>query len=349
MTKRLSMDNVPVYLGTDPEAFVFNKKTGKPVPAHRLGFPDKTTKRPVACGLIFRDGYALEFNLTTAFSCRGAMLNIVRNMYREITRQLAPEHELRTTPAVLVDISDFDDAPKDVLELGCDPSHNAYTDEETSVVVDPILHPYRYAGGHLHFSASELSFYARASLPDPWIYTQECRNRFVKLCDLYIGIPLTVIFNNPETFLRRRYYGRAGDYRFQRYGETGPGTGMYVYTGIEYRTPGPEVWNHPSLASMVFGVGKTLFTQMEDLWEKYPVGMEDFIQNAINTGEGAERFLQVLKDWYTPDIIMDIARRKLFSAFELPAIRYELHAGWYEWAVMNLTAGLAEGNVKFHV
>ena len=91
---------------------------------------------------------------------------------------------------------------------GCAPDYNVYTNKQNKY---PSMEEsnIRCAGGHIHVGSDRLA-------NDPII-----RDKFVKLCDLFIGAPLMAITapkHRPDT------YGKLGNYRPKSY-------------GVEYRTP----------------------------------------------------------------------------------------------------------------
>lgn len=286
-------------LGTDPEYFIVDAQ-GKPVPAHRF-FGDKHAKTKLGnYGEVFRDGYAMELNVT-AFTCRESMALYVMYAQSKIKSILASKGcRILASPAVHIDLeNDMKDAPADVLTFGCDPSWDAYTGEVKTPSIDAMNHEWRYAGGHMHISQMYIA--AKKSMAHPawgWMLKADEARKFIRMCDLYIGLPLTAIFESDECYRRRQYYGQAGEFRFQEYGKEVNG-GNPTYVGLEYRTPGPEIFNDVPVSSMVFGAMRILAHQFAAMSQKWDASAEPAIQAAINTGKDLRYLLKELPTWYT--------------------------------------------------
>ena len=281
-------------LGTDPEFFVLDTDR-RPVPAFKF-FPGKEEKRQVAPDyssrvLAFRDGYAVEINIPPA-SCRENLTLSMLQGLKGTLKCLPMGYTLSSLPAVPIRLpEDLDGAPEDVRTFGCDPSWNAYTGDCLTVPLDASEHPWRYAGGHMHLSIPTGYKGYTGFDAYQWIFNAESIMLFVRMLDLYLGVPLTLWFAKEETFRRREYYGKAGEFRFQEYMKA-PATGLPAYVGVEYRTPGPEVWNAPPVASFAFGVMRSVAENFDYLRSKWDAGMEEAIRHAVNTGEGARALLR---------------------------------------------------------
>lgn len=295
--------------GTDPELFLVDGR-GRPVPAHRI-LPSKADSRPSdhpAGFKLYRDGWAAEINVPP-FQCRETLAWAVSSALRRL-EHLAAQHGLRirTSPAVRIDLREMrqPDVPDDVLLFGCEPSLDAYSRESKLVPLNAMTHPWRYAGGHLHLG------WDKAAKPS-WF--PERAHQFIKWCDLFIGLPLTIWFHRPAQYRRRRYYGQAGEFRLQKYDDR--------HVGVEYRTPGPEIFNHPAVASLALGLMRHLATSLEEgglkAWDR---GIEDDLRGAINEGHlpTAQRLLTDLAGWYDRDAVLKIAEhRPRFFPLDRPA------------------------------
>jgi hypothetical protein len=231
-------------------------------------------------------------------------IDLIRHI---LTKHGKPGWVLSSQPAHLVDLSEIAKAPKDVRNFGCDPSFDAYKGGEPKYsMVDGGTHNIRYAGGHMHFSVfdaplyeSEFGFSAFPELVHllhPPNYPQ-----LVKWLDLKVGLPLSFIFGDEHEFQRRKVYGQAGEFRPQTYPWVGitkwddgysgvPKTAHHILKGLEYRVPGPQMYNHPAILHAAFGTARnTLEKCMSWRWDP---AIEDDLQGAINTGEGALALLE---------------------------------------------------------
>lgn len=291
-------------LGNDPEFFIFNNEN-KPVPAWKFFPPQKEkvaalTAEGDASAWYFRDGYAVEIN-TVPGTCREQMTYRVHKALRAIIEKLPPGYTLKTLATIRISEHDLKEAPPDGQVFGCKPSINAYTGKESVVDLDAMSHPFRYAGGHMHHS------YRAPYLRDGAFNTRDTKLMFVKLCDLFIGLPFTYLYSSKDEKLRRKYYGRAGECRLPTYSGS--------YHGVEYRVPSPKLWNNHCLASMFFGVMRSIVAQYEKLSAQYDPKWEKPIQDAINNCCVPLSMIQTVSGFYTPALIDRLKRDKSFSKF----------------------------------
>lgn len=278
-------------VGVDPEMFLVGKN-GRAVPAHTL-FPEKSKREQVGrCSSYYRDGYAVEFNITYGQTCRETLITY---LYEAISAAAytANKRGLRliSVPAVRVNLSELVEAPTDVQVFGCKPSVNAYTKLSSIPDIEAMAHPFRYAGGHLHFSFP-LAFRSNELLDKHhcWILDPENVFLFVKMMDLFVGVPMTYIEANPLNFLRRENYGKAGEFRFQHYSSTNHYNLGAV--GIEYRTLSPFWLRQPGLLSFALGMGREIFNNFHSYAKKWDSSLEPKIRKAIDTGIGLRGLLQ---------------------------------------------------------
>lgn len=260
-------------LGADPEFAL--RKYGRWISPHRR-FPTIHDKIQHSRGQLFRDGFSVELNPEASF-CREALVYSVRQLLREAKTRgrasLRAPHYIRLGPHTLRH------APPDMFQAGCEPALSAYHEELVTPEVDYATHPFRYFGGHMHLAYPKSS---GAPFHDP-----ELGRALIQLCDRYLGVPLTYIWGCPGMFQRRQIYGRAGEFRFQSYGRTDT-------VGIEYRTPGPEIWWTSWSASLAFGIFRDLARHFPMYHRRHSRATQTellAIQNAINTGEDIGRFL----------------------------------------------------------
>ncbi len=266
-----------IYLGADPE-FVVVDSQGKPVPAHRVKIPDRETFKQLG-GPCFRDGFGAEFNPAPS-DCIGLLMNQVRATVRQMERELPPDYSLRAPSAVRVDPEEvLSDAPGDVQQVGCNPSFNIYEPWglPMSAPWTPQSNPLRMFAGHVHFCTGT--------------HARETVEVQVRALDFLMGVPLAFIFQDEsEIFERRVFYGRAGEYRLQTY--------THGQIGLEYRTPGAELWRHPAVCALLINLGRQAVLRPNDILaqaEKHTgmsgAELDAVVQRAINTGQGLEHLL----------------------------------------------------------
>lgn len=292
--------------GSDPEFFIVNSD-GRPIPAHKI-FPPKDAPLIYEYSKIFRDGYVVELNIEPR-SCRQEFAGRVVSTLREVQRLLTPYNcTLRAVPSMRIAAEDLKGAPDDVLLFGCDPSRDAYTGKDKSVELNGLTHLFRYAGGHLHYSAETT-----------WIKDRASCDLCVRMLDLYLGVPFTFLFHDFDEFRRRKYYGQAGEYRLQKYPNG--------FRGIEYRVLSPRVMNHPILLSLCNGILRYVISNFMPLQKTWDSRIETKVQRAINTGFGLEDLLSTLNRFYTPELLR-LASGK-FIAFEFT--NRDPYESWGAW------------------
>lgn len=314
-----------VVFGADPE-FTFFDKNENPVPAHRLGFKDKHNKQEIGFyATAHRDGTNLEVNFKEASSCRAHMSMFLQHGLQDVEKALPEGIKVRAKAAYQVDLDDLmSDAPEDVRYFGCDPAFDSYTGKAMVITVDAQSHPWRYAGGHMHFG-TRIKIQGSDRIPAHNVLQEPSKYpRLGQLMDWLIGIPQTCIWNGAEQFERRKYYGRAGEFRPQRYNE--------YFMGFEYRTPPPDMWNHHTMVTLFYGVGKWIIDNFEALDKQYNPKWGPEIAKAINEGKDPEKFLTTVPELYDPDAILALRGIPGIYQWSIPSLAHDPHTGWTEYA-----------------
>lgn len=187
-------------LGADPEVFL-QDVSGKPISVigyinadkwHPLQIPD------MAKGFTLQeDNVALEYGIPPAATKEEFRSHIRAVMLK--SKEWLPNLEFSTLSCMIF--------PEDQMQhpmahvFGCEPDYNAWS----LAVNHPPQPPHKFmrsAGGHVH------------------IETQLPSTNIVRACDLFLGVPSTLMDNGEQ---RKRLYGKAGAHRVKPY-------------GVEYRT-----------------------------------------------------------------------------------------------------------------
>lgn len=266
-------------LGQDTEYFLWDTEKDQFVPSWTYLPKEKTY---LIKGLhAFRDGFAVEIN-TGPQSCRAYLWEDQRTALYYTRHVFSIPNHIKFINDPLVRIDHLMDAqeewPEDCRILGCNPTRDAYTGTQKVIKRDPLSIPFRTSGAHMHISD--------ANLPVPVLTVPKAQSDFIKLCDLFIGLPLTVLFGDDLEFERRTLYGTAGEYRPQNYGS---------YKGIEYRTPSTRLYCHPAVMGLAFGMLRGLVAKhFFELVDKWNPAIEPHLQKAINTGQGAVEMMEEL-------------------------------------------------------
>lgn len=268
-------------IGQDTEYFLWDTKKQQVYPSWKH-FPQKkkalkATYEAFPLGhwsgrdaYLYRDGLAVEVN-SGPVTCRAWLWEDQKLTLQKLRPAELPQKVIYTTrPVVEVNEALRASFPKDVAQLGCSPTMDAYTGRQKIIKVDPRTLPFRSIGAHLHISFTQ-------QLHPAW------HQPFIKLADLLLGLPFTYIFADELEFKRRTLYGAAGEYRIQR-----------SYGGIEYRVLSPRLYNHPAIMGLFTGIWKHLLgSRALALWSYWDSAWEVPLQLAINTGEGLEELLPI--------------------------------------------------------
>jgi len=308
-------------IGTDPEFFILDEG-GRSVPAH-MRLPPKASPLSVASKgekkgafSFFRDGYAAEVNVPPAAKRADLIWSMQAAIDALRTFVLKEGERLTTSPGVEVTWEKMGDAPQDVLEVGCDPSEDAYTGLKKFPSLDPSSAKERFGGGHMHFSCTKTP---KGEPSEDWAKPGTIPG-VVKLLDLYLGLPLTFFFPSVSGFHRRLFYGQAGEFRFQDYGDA---------VGLEYRVPTPEIWGHSAIASWAFDTAEGVLARSAFLERQWDEAIEDDLRGAINTGQGVEDVLTALHGKF--DIPLLRSLREVFQPIALSPLDMSPLVGWREY------------------
>ena len=246
-------------VGTDPEIFAF--KAGKLLPAFEF-LPSKD--KPVVTSLTsaYWDGFQAEFRHMRGFHCLMEFHSELRSsmglLYQEAKKHDA---KLSIQSVVRIPLSVLRTANDPFVELGCQPSFNAYKLEGLKVE-NPRKLRYRFAGGHMHFGFNK----------------KPAHETIVKSLDSILGIwavGAAKSFDNP---IRRQYYGLPGEYRLPTYSS--------ARTGVEYRTLSNFWLSHPAISMVTWEIGRRAVQLAATGFPKAIwIGAEQEIQEAILTSD----------------------------------------------------------------
>lgn len=240
------------YLGTDPEFFLV--AGGKLIPAFDV-LQDKK-----ASPTLFWDGFQAEFTWPGQLCIQLLADGIQGQMIALLKAARAKQPKATLLPQDSIQIEPRKYKPEH-LQLGCDPSLNAYG-VQGDIPLDPSQLPWRFAGGHLHFGLARLKNH-----PDK---VREAV-KIVKALDKTVGVfSVGAGALYEQNKVRRRYYGLAGEFRLPPH-------------GLEYRTLSNYWLCHPAIMQLTFEFARAIFQLaplgLLDFW----YGDEDTVQAIINT------------------------------------------------------------------
>lgn len=227
--------------GTDPEVFAFSPK-GDVLPAWEWLPPKDKAEYGQPWAKLrakhYWDGAQAEITLNGGGACLAWVVDAVQAGLKGMWASLQTHHpgaELRCEDVVKLPLAMRKSAPHDAIMLGCAPSANAYGIKGINIP-NPRGHALRYSGTHLHFRHGTTLDALPPHFPEGTAV----------MMDKVLGVVLTALGRGLENPLRRKAYGRPGEYRV-----TAP-----TYAGFEYRTPGAFVLSRPEVFNFACGLGR---------------------------------------------------------------------------------------------
>ena len=227
-----------LLIGADPEVFVQGPQGF--VSAHIFGCGTKENPKKTKHGFIQVDGMALEFNTKPTDNPKKFIKN-VRELLADLN-VIVKKHDrllsLRPVPTAHFMPEYLGTLPSQVLELGCNPDFNAYTEEMTTPP-DPFV-SFRTGSGHIHLGWTRIDETSSTHM-------RTCCS-LVKELDYYLGLPSLGWDTDIE---RRDLYGKAGAFRPKKY-------------GVEYRTLSNAWLSSDKTMTTVFNQAKKAFQRWSE-------------------------------------------------------------------------------------
>lgn len=257
----------PLVFGTDPEKFAAYKMNGEYFVLPPAWFREYG-KIPFVPGekghhvfldamdemgaLVMEDGVAFEYTVRPSTDWK-ELFDRVKFADKILSEEILSafskecESEVFTLPTIRYDVDRWINEGKQFqmcLIFGCDQDYNApaFLEKDKKAkagkVVDALVHPYRYGGGHFHISGSE-------AIKNEPILAVQC-------LQLSVGLAAVAFSDVPNLEKDRTFlYGKPRRYRIQQYKglfDNIPNTDV----GIEYRTPSNRWTNSFEHAKKMF-------------------------------------------------------------------------------------------------
>lgn len=261
-------------LGSDPEIFVRDSKTGEIIPSW-LFLKSKEEQPKTVRNMAFWDGFQGEFTVAPSY-CNDLLVGSIRHGLLAVYNQskaYSPDAVLSIDTVVEVPQNYLRDAEDKHVMFGCMPSKNVYGTKGEHAGSGRSL-PLRFAGGHIHFSGFNKD--------------DETIRNTVKALDAILGVLSVPIFKGYDNPVRRNYYGLAGEYRTPEY-------------GMEYRTLSNAWLCHPAIAHLTLDLARTCSKFANAKLNSVIVGSEQLIQDIVNQGDinAANKYIKKNKDLFT--------------------------------------------------
>jgi hypothetical protein len=229
-----------VHFGADPE--VFFEKDGRIIGAEKiLPATGELKATPHSPSKWVLDGVQVELNPANSH-CRALLANTFKAQFILLKQLLAEKGKglsINWSPVVELEKMELDSLSDKCKVAGCMPSINFWS-KKPRPMVDFATYLKRSAAGHIHLGIRGTPIFDQ-------------RERLVPLLDAFVGNTCVLLDTNPLNRVRRRYYGRAGEYRLPNH-------------GLEYRTLSNFWLRAYPMMSMVFGLARmaidTLYTSL---------------------------------------------------------------------------------------
>jgi hypothetical protein len=243
-----------ISLGADPECFVYSGL--KLLPAFEF-LPGKGKDV-----MLYNDGFQAEWKYNhEGAHCQNNLVKYTRERLIELNSlalQKDPKARLSLKNVVRVPQVILDNAHPRHVELGCEPSYNAYN-MRGKPVANPRKLPYRFAGGHCHFGT--------------WTTQKPNYEKIVKTLDNILGVWSVGVARHIDNPIRRQYYGLAGEFRKPKYTE-----GL----GVEYRVLSNFWLQSPAIMQLTWGIGRMCVRLAHSRYGNLWAGNQDETIDVIN-------------------------------------------------------------------
>jgi len=251
-------------IGTDPEFFIRDKKSGKFLNAETMFPGTKEAPHMMKSGAgLQTDNVCVEFASPVAKDGKD-MVDKLQAVFGELINMLPKGTDLDVSPS-----AEFDDdqLQSDQSQLfGCSVSYNAWVLGENEPA-DASATNLRSCGGHIHIGKNEND--GNDFLLEPFGKVD-----VVKMCDTFHGIISVILDNSEASVERRKIYGKAGDHRPTNY-------------GVEYRTLSSFWLKSPNLVMLIDSLTQDVLKIIREGKHNEIINAisEDKIQMVINTGD----------------------------------------------------------------
>ncbi len=230
--KAATNEELKITVGCDPEFFYYNEMNKRfEWPGHVPG--SKAAPFHVKNGAIQVDGLAIELNIIPA-TTEDEFVTRLESVMDFLTKNYVEKNAIKIIPTAEFVPYYMNLLESHVVELGCIPDLDAYTQKENPRPNKgrPDKEQFlRTAAGHIHagwWHDQEIA------LDDP-NHRADCFE-VVKQLDYYIGLP-SLLWDKDNK--RRSLYGKAGACRIKSY-------------GVEYRTPSNQWLLDKELQKFIF-------------------------------------------------------------------------------------------------
>ena len=236
-TKLSVIQDIRPTLGCDPEFFFRNNGSviGSEKVFNKEGLPAGNGSRFII------DGVQAELN-PRPNTCREVLASEIRMCFLSLKQELDSKHKDITcdfSRSIEISKEKLDELSEDSKKFGCAPSTSAYKSKAKLDIRNVNADKYRIraAGGHIHFGNEH-----------GYLFMKHVE-KTVHMLDIICANTCVLIDRDPANIERRKFYGRAGEFRLPKH-------------GLEYRTLSNFWLTHGALMSFAFGMARNAIAIM---------------------------------------------------------------------------------------
>jgi hypothetical protein len=223
---------------------------------------------------IYYDNTMFEASLPPATS-----KEVFRETFRTLFKKMKKVTDMEVIAMPSHDFSLEECSHPGALVSGCDPELDAY-ERKSYTPPDFTKGTFRSAGGHIHVGREDFGKIEEYDFNEP-LLGSDSKENMVKLMDVLVGLPLTVIDNSEQSKKRKKIYGKAGRFRRTSY-------------GIEYRTLSNYWLSSPELVDFVYELTEKSYNY---LFEGKEVKEETSLKvREIINSDNEEEALKLIKE-----------------------------------------------------
>lgn len=267
--------------GSDPECFLRDNESGEIVSAIDILKRDKHEPIDLGDGVAtYYDNAMMEFTIAPAFS-KEEFIKSFKSAFDKLSIFLSKEYGNRYSMDIRAshEFNDIHMEHPEAKKIGCNPEFSA--DEVNMITPPDFSGNLRSSGGHLSLGRQDFDK-VDESAP---LMDFDGRINLVKLLDYYVGVPFTLVDNDPTSLARRNIYGSPSSHRPKPF-------------GLEYRVLSNYWISSPTLVGLVYDLSEFAVHQLVNNKHEQIFNTDKKLVNACikeNNKELAEEILDMIE------------------------------------------------------
>lgn len=222
------MKNNLITFGSDPELMIYSKSDKRVVSALRILDRDKKDPLDLGQGVkMYADNALCEASMPPENSVESMVLGM-RSALSKMQSALGRRGNYSLSAQASEFFDDCEMEDEKLWEVGCNPNWDAYREAENTPI--PFTDTMRTGSFHIHLGNEMIA---------GKLQQNPHKTQLIKTLDVYLGCASVIFDRDPTAVQRRRYYGKAGEFRSTDY-------------GVEYRVLGNWPLRSPITTKLCF-------------------------------------------------------------------------------------------------